>query len=91
MVCSYHETLFSNKKEYALFCWPCYTACGILVPQTGLKPTAPALEGEVLNHWATREVPEINLFLIIFFLVVIYNVLVSGIQQNELIYIYIYI
>ena len=29
---------------------------------------APALKGEVLNHWATREVPETNSFLIIFFL-----------------------
>jgi len=31
-------------------------ACGILVRQTGIGPILHALEGENLNHWATREV-----------------------------------
>ena len=34
------------------------TACGILVPQQGIKPSPPALETQSLNHWSTREVPE---------------------------------
>ena len=29
---------------------------GILVPQSGIEPVSPALEGE-FNHWITREVP----------------------------------
>ena len=35
-------------------------ACGILVPQPGIKPTTPALEGGFLNHWTTREVPTLR-------------------------------
>ena len=31
-------------------------ACGILVPQPGIKPTTPALEGGFLSHWTTSEV-----------------------------------
>ena len=26
------------------FLWPCHMACGILVPQPGIEPGAPALE-----------------------------------------------
>ena len=37
--------------------WPCCVACGILVPQPGSEPTAPALETWGLNHWTAREVP----------------------------------
>ena len=32
------------------------TACGILVPQPGMEPTPPALEGQSLNYWTTGEV-----------------------------------
>ena len=31
-------------------------ACGILVPQPGIKPWAPALEVQSLNRWIAREV-----------------------------------
>ena len=34
---------------------PCCTACGILVPQTGMEPMPPAWETQTLNHWTTRE------------------------------------
>ena len=34
-------------------------ACGILVPQRGLKPVFPAVEVQSLNHWTSREVPEV--------------------------------
>ena len=32
-----------------------HEACGILAPQPGIEPAAPALEGEVF--WTAREVP----------------------------------
>ena len=31
-------------------------ACGILVPQPGIKPVLLAVEAWSLNHWITREV-----------------------------------
>ena len=37
----------------------CPTACGILVPQPGVEPASPALEGGVLTTRLTREVPEL--------------------------------
>ena len=38
-----------------------HEACVILAPQTRIEPTPAALEGEVFNHWTTREVP-VHLF-----------------------------
>ena len=32
-------------------------ACGILVPQPGIKPTPPAVVAQIINHWTAREVP----------------------------------
>ena len=40
---------------YYLMFWPCHEACGILVPQPGMKPLALALEVQSLNRWTTRE------------------------------------
>ena len=37
------------------FFWLCHGARGLLVPQPGIEPAAPALEGRSLNHWATGE------------------------------------
>ena len=39
------------------FFWPRLAGYGILVPQTGIKPAAPAVEAQSLNHWTTRELP----------------------------------
>ena len=36
-------------------------ACGILVPQPGIKPTLPALEAQCFNHWTIREVTTVFL------------------------------
>ena len=36
-----------------------YTACGILVPQPGIKSVSPAVEARSPNHWTTREFPVI--------------------------------
>ena len=38
--------------------WLHLKACGILVPQLGIKPTPPAVEAQILNYWTTREVPQ---------------------------------
>ena len=48
---------FFNKVSH----WLNLTACGILVPQPGIKPEPPALEAQSSNHGATREVPELML------------------------------
>ena len=37
-------------------------ACGILVPQPGIKPAPPALEVQSLNQWAAREVSVLTIF-----------------------------
>ena len=41
----------------------CSVACGILVPQPGIKPVPPAVKAWSLNHWTAKEVPKI-IFLI---------------------------
>ena len=47
----------SKSPDFYLFFWPCCTACGILVPQPGIKPMSPALKSWSFNHWTTSEVP----------------------------------
>ena len=39
----------------------CPEACGVLVPQTGIKPALikPCFGRWILNHWTTREVPRL--------------------------------
>ena len=39
--------------------WPHYKAYGILVPQSGIKPTPSAVAAQRLNHWTTRKVLEV--------------------------------
>ena len=41
---------------FFFFFWPYCMACGILVPQPGIKPAPPALEAWHLNQWTAREV-----------------------------------
>ena len=39
-----------------LFCfWPCPSACGILVPQTGIELMSSALGAYSPNHWTSRK------------------------------------
>ena len=68
--CSSHTGLFSFLRQsksvpisgrlLLLVCllififWLCRTACGTLVPWAGIEPAPSALEGQRLNHWATR-------------------------------------
>ena len=35
----------------------CPVASGILVPQPGIEPLSPCIARQILNHWATRQVP----------------------------------
>ena len=41
---------------YFLF-WLSHTACGILVPQPGIEPRAPAVRAQSPHHWTARELP----------------------------------
>ena len=52
--CSQHFLHFVSCFRF--FC-PHLAACGILVPQPGIKPVLPAVEAQSLNHWTAREVP----------------------------------
>ena len=45
-----------------LFFWLCPTACGILIPLSGIDPQPPALEAWRLSLQTTREVLEIIFF-----------------------------
>ena len=40
-----------------LFVWPRHT--WDLSSLTGIKPAPPAVEARSLNHWATREIPQV--------------------------------
>ena len=42
---------------YVLFCFLGHEACGILVPQPGIKPRLPALEGRVLTTGLLEKYP----------------------------------
>ena len=42
---------------YFFFFFFGHAACGILVPQPGIKSTSPAMEQQSLTHWTAREVP----------------------------------
>ena len=48
------------KKFFNL--WQCHTAYGILVLWPGIDSVPPAVEAQSLNHWTTREVPQLRSF-----------------------------
>ena len=54
-----HSSREMKKKKII---WPYHTAFWILVPQPGIEPMPPALEAWSLNHWTTREVPEMKIY-----------------------------
>ena len=43
-------------------CASCSAACGILVPQPGIKLSSLELHDGFLNHWTTKEVPNLLLY-----------------------------
>ena len=52
--CLYHSQ--NTHFPYFFFFWLHHTACGILVPHLGIKPTTPVVEAQSFNHWTTKEV-----------------------------------
>ena len=50
--------LYLEKESFIIiFSWSHLKACGILVPQPGIKPVPFSLQVQTPNHWTTREVP----------------------------------
>ena len=54
-------TLLIDQSLFFFFGHATHMACGILVPQPGIKPGPTAGEAQSLNHYTTREVPTIAL------------------------------
>ena len=50
------SSLFPSVHTHNFYFFPCYMACGILVPLPGMEPVSPALEAWSLIHWTAREV-----------------------------------
>ena len=48
--------LWGSSPFFLFLFWPRCTACGIFVPQPGIKPGPPAVKARSLNHWTAREV-----------------------------------
>ena len=46
-----------EEIENFFFFFDC-TACGILVPQPGIKPVPRVVEMQSPNHWPAKEVPK---------------------------------
>lgn len=52
--------IFSSLSTF--FCWPCHTACEMLVHPPGIKPRSTAVKAPSFNHWTTREFPKYIFF-----------------------------
>ena len=50
-----------NIYLFIFILWPHCVASGILVPWPGIELESPALEAWSLNHWTTREAPNIRI------------------------------
>ena len=48
------DNVYSNPLFFFFF-WLLCMVGGILVPQSGIRSTSPAVEVQSLNHWTTRE------------------------------------
>ena len=48
-------------KFIFIYFWPCWAACGILVPSPSIELVPSAMEEPILSHWTTREVPNHSL------------------------------
>ena len=56
--------MWENEDFHQFFFLVAPLACGILIPQGGIKLTPPAVEAQSLNHWTTREAPRLLLLII---------------------------
>ena len=50
------RSLRKNESDHVLIFWLHCVACGIFVPQSGIKPVLLALGTWSLDHWTAREV-----------------------------------
>lgn len=53
-----HKFSGLRQQKFLILFWSCHVACGILVPQPGMKLMPPEVETRSLNHWIFREVKE---------------------------------
>ena len=60
-MCSY-AVKWAYAHNFFFFFWPCHLACGILVPQSGIKLEFLAVKAQSPKHWATREFLACNIF-----------------------------
>lgn len=60
MGCYIYDHQFSSFFSIYFIFWLYHMACGILVPQPGVKPMSPILEAWSLNHGTAREVPPLS-------------------------------
>ena len=51
-----HKFSGLRQQKFLILFWSCHVACGILVPQPGMKLMPPEVEARSLNHWIFREV-----------------------------------
>ena len=58
--CQFFITVIKREINLIYLCLQC-RACGILVPQLGIRPVPPA-EAESPNHWRARGFPEVLFF-----------------------------
>ena len=54
--------ILGNCLCFYFYLYIYFSARRILVPQLGIEPLPPAMEGCRLNNWAAREVPKSTLF-----------------------------
>ena len=58
--------IFIFKILFIYLFWLHRVAFRILIPQPGIEPVPPAVEGRRLNHWTPREVPRLTFYLFIY-------------------------
>ena len=65
VVCRHSASLVETRElSIVVRGLSCPLACGILVPQPGIKCASPALEGGFFYHWITKEVPRASGFVL---------------------------
>ena len=60
----YLLNIYITMPFLLFFFWPYCEACGILVPWPGIEPGPPAMKVLTPNHWTTREVRVISLYML---------------------------
>ena len=53
------QFIYVLERDGMILFWQLHPACGILVPQPGMKLMPTTVEVRSLNHWTAREVPKL--------------------------------